>query len=165
MFDRPSLSFISLHVSLCSFSSIRCRFAKTNVNCLFTVSQLVQFTHRSFPIQSPAAVCLSFTRTLIGSTPKKTTLKKKKKSSLPKPHFQPQKLLQPWVELVLLEGRQQEAEGRKRILSWISLEQAIKKHGSNVSADTSFTELYSTFLISHPFKGFPEVHPFYLAAQ
>lgn len=70
-------SVILLHVCLCIFSSNRCRFAKMNVNCLFTVSWLVQFTHRSFPIQSPAAVCLSFT-SLIGSGFRKTTLKKKK---------------------------------------------------------------------------------------
>lgn len=74
------------------FSSNRCRFAKMNVNCPFTVSLPVQFTHRSFPIQSPAAVCLLFTP-LISSGFKKATFKKKKKSSLPKPHLHPQKAL------------------------------------------------------------------------
>lgn len=45
------------------------------------------------------------------------------------------------------------------------LEQVIKKQGSIVSADTSINKLNLTFLISYPFKGFPEVHPFYLATQ
>ena len=56
-----TFSVISVRICLCIFSSNRCRFAKVNVNCLFTVSRLVQFTRTSFPIQSSAAVGLSFT--------------------------------------------------------------------------------------------------------
>lgn len=112
MFDRSFLSFIFLLVSLCIFSSNRCRFAKTNVNCLFTVSQLVQFTHRSFPIQSPAAVSLSFTP-LISSGSKETTFFKKN-LVFQKPHLYPQSLCHNLSRAIPAGRQAAKRQGRKR---------------------------------------------------
>lgn len=80
-----------------------------NVNCPFTVSLPVQFTHRSFPIQSPAAVCLLFTP-LISSGFKKATFKKKKIQPSKTSPSSTEGLAALRTELVLLEGRQQEAK-------------------------------------------------------
>lgn len=159
-YDVWQVFSVILLVSLYIFGSTRCRFAQTNVNCLFTLSLLVRFTHRSFPIQSPAAFCLSFTP-LIGSGSKKTTLKKK--SSLPKPHLHPQKA-SPHSELSYSCWKADSKKPKEEKDSWAEFlfKQVIKKQGSIVSADASFNKLNLTLLISYPFKSFPEVHTFYL---
>lgn len=73
-YNGSSLSLTSFKrcfpfVSFFSVSADRCSFAIRNVNCLFTASQLVQFTHRSFPIQSPAADFIFFLSLLLISLP------------------------------------------------------------------------------------------------
>lgn len=69
------------------------------------------------------------------------------------------------VELILLRGRQ-EAKEENGLRTESALERTIRKLRGRVLADTSFCGLNcSSPFLCHSFKAFPEVQPFYSAAQ